>query len=99
METRPQKKPSNSPRLLDLPIRDGNQSVFNRLYDLEKLLDLPIRDGNFGKVRYPVPLLHLLDLPIRDGNIAAEQKARQATTAFRPSYQGWKLENEKEGDK
>ena len=34
----------------------------------------------------------LLDLPIRDGNIANRFSQTSQGCAFRPSYQGWKLE-------
>ena len=58
--------------------------------DIGRLLDLPMRDGNVKMPKRWSNLLLLLDLPMRDGNTDSSQEAYECP-AFRPSYEGWKL--------
>ncbi len=80
--------------LSDLPIRDGNILNLAKLLRHHFLSDLPIRDGNLSPQIGLLSKEVLSDLPIRDGNLKWFGGIALTAYSFRPSYQGWKLEND-----
>ena len=58
-------------RVIELPIRDGNNIIEECLKFNKRVIELPIRDGNADVLIVLDALLsvQVIELPIRDGNM------------------------------
>ena len=54
--------------VIELPIRDGNNTTNTSSYIFSYVIELPIRDGNTHQHRPRSQVIHVIELPIRDGN-------------------------------
>ena len=62
--------------VIELPIRDGNQSSISVSKTPKSVIELPIRDGNLLWCPTHVQHASVIELPIRDGNSGYQNHIR-----------------------